>query len=51
MSPSRRRFEICIDFGTVQVVHFESSDKHEPSLTESGSEQKLSEIDLKHIGV
>ena len=26
-------FETCIDFGRVQVVHFESSDKHEPSLT------------------
>jgi len=30
-------------FGAVQIVHFESSDKHEPSLTlsESGSEPKL----------
>ena len=25
--------EMCIDFGAVQVVYFESSDKHEPSLT------------------
>ena len=25
--------EVCTDFVAVQVVHFESSDKHEPSVT------------------
>jgi len=37
--------KMCIDFGAIQVVYFESSDKDEPSLdlrVESGSEQKLS---------
>ena len=42
---------MCNDFGAIHVVHFESSDKRELSLTQSGSEQKLAYIDLKQIDV
>ena len=35
-------------FGAVKVVHFKSSDKHEPNL--SDSEQKWLQIDLKYVG-
>ena len=33
-------FEICAAFAAVQIVHFESSEKHEPSLTLRGALNK-----------
>ena len=34
-------FKMCIHFCAAKVVHSKSSGKHESSLTESSSEQKL----------
>ena len=41
---------MCIHFGAVKVVHSNSSDKRESSLTQSSFEQKLAQIDLRYIG-